>query len=72
MAKVAAQSVEQNIRVEDYLNDQLQSAADLENISTLLENVQKQHALLKEQVRGYSIGISHDVADDLLSFERPN
>lgn len=58
MAKAAAQSfpgVEQNIRVEDYLNDQLQSAADLENLDSLLEKVQKQHALLKEQVRGYSI-----------------
>ena len=58
MAKVVAQSisgVEQNIRVEDYLNDQLQSAADLENLDSLLEKVQKQHALLKAQVRGYNI-----------------
>lgn len=58
MAQVAAQSsarVEQNIRVEDYLNDQLQNAVDLENLDTLLENVQMQYALLKEQVRDYSI-----------------
>ena len=57
MAQVATQTstgVEQNIRVEDYLNDQLQSAADLENVSSLLENVQKQHVLLKEQVRDCS------------------
>lgn len=58
MAEVAAQSstgVEQNIRVADYLNDQLQSAVDLENLDILLANVQKQHTLLKEQVRGHGL-----------------
>lgn len=58
MAEVAAQSstsAEQSTRVEDYLNDQLQSAADLENLDSLLANIQKQHTLLKEQVRGHCI-----------------
>lgn len=58
MAKVVARgssSSEQNVRVEDYLNDQLQGAADLENLDLLLENVQKQHNLLKEQVHGHGL-----------------
>lgn len=58
MAQVASRSsagVEQSARVEDYLNDQLQTTADLENLDSLLENVQKQHNLLKEQVRVHGI-----------------
>ena len=58
MAQVASRGTlnrtaggEQNIRVEDYLNDQLQTTADLENLDSLLENVQKQQMLLKDQVR---------------------
>ena len=35
---------------QDYLNDKLQTATDLENIDTLLKNVIKQEALLKQQV----------------------
>ena len=38
-----------SVRVEDYLNDKIQTSADLENIDTLLENVLKQHTLLKQQ-----------------------
>ena len=74
MADLAAQSsigVEQSMRVEDYLNDQLQSATDLENLDSLLENIQKQHTLLKEQVRGPVIRTLHDMTDDL-SFEKLN
>lgn len=41
---------DQDIRVEDYLNDKLQTAADLDNLDALLENVQQQQNLLKEQV----------------------
>ena len=37
------------VRVEDYLNDKLQTSADLENIDTLLKNVLKQQTLLKQQ-----------------------
>ena len=40
----------QATRVEDYLNDKLQTAADLESLDILLENVQAQQALLKQQV----------------------
>lgn len=39
-----------DIRVEDYLNDQLQTDADLENLDTLLDNVRNQQGLLKKQV----------------------
>lgn len=37
-------------RVEDYLNDKLQTTADLEGLDILLENVQTQQDLLKQQV----------------------
>lgn len=43
-------SEEQEVRVEDYLNDKLQTAADLESLDSLLENVQNQHSLFKQQV----------------------
>lgn len=43
-------SEDRDIRVEDYLNDKLQTAADLDNLDALLENVQDQQNLLKEQV----------------------
>ncbi|KAI4290087.1 MAG: hypothetical protein L6R35_000633 [Caloplaca aegaea] len=36
-------------RAEDYLNDQLQTAADLEGLDGLIENVRKQQKLLEEQ-----------------------
>lgn len=38
-------------RVQDYLDDKLQSAADLESLDTLLESVKAQQDLLKQQVR---------------------
>jgi hypothetical protein len=37
-------------RVNDYLNDQLQTSTDLDNLDTLLENVQRQQALLQKQL----------------------
>lgn len=41
---------EHDVRIEDYLDDKLQTGADLENIDTLLENVVKQQRLLQQQV----------------------
>ena len=38
-----------SVRVEDYLNDKLQTSADLENIDTLLKSVLKQQTLLEQQ-----------------------
>ncbi|KAI4204276.1 MAG: hypothetical protein LQ350_001256 [Teloschistes chrysophthalmus] len=40
----------QDTRVEDYLNDKLQTNADLESLDGLLRDVQHQQALLKEQL----------------------
>lgn len=37
-------------RVQDYLDDKLQSAADLDSLDSLLENVREQQLLLKQQV----------------------
>lgn len=39
-----------DIRVEDYLNDKLQTSTDLGNIDTLLEDVKAQQVLLQQQV----------------------
>lgn len=36
-------------RVQDYLDDRLQSSADLDSLDTLLENVKQQQELLKNQ-----------------------
>lgn len=49
---------QQDVRIEDYLNDKLQTSADLENLDSLLKASKKQQTLLKEQVlckiSGYS------------------
>ncbi|SMR60248.1 unnamed protein product [Zymoseptoria tritici ST99CH_1A5] len=37
-------------RVQDYLDDKLQSAADLDSLDSLLENVREQQLLLKQQL----------------------
>ena len=42
---------DQSMRVHDYLDDKLQSDADLENIDALLRNVLDQQDLLRQQVR---------------------
>ena len=41
---------ERDIRVEDYLNDKLQTNADLEDLDSQFDIVLRQHALLKQQV----------------------
>lgn len=41
---------QQDVRIEDYLNDKLQTAADLDNLDALLKASQEQQTLLKEQV----------------------
>ena len=42
---------ERAARVEDYLNDKLQTFADLKNLDSLLKTVRNQQALLHKQVR---------------------
>lgn len=41
---------ERDGRVEDYLNDKLQTDADLQNLNSLLVGIKKQHELLRKQV----------------------
>ena len=41
---------DRDVRVEDYLNDKLQTTADLANIDSLLEGVKAQQVLLQQQV----------------------
>lgn len=46
--------VERDGRVGDFLDDKLQTAADLQTLDDLIHSVQEQHSLLKQQVRGPS------------------
>ncbi|KAL8913273.1 MAG: hypothetical protein Q9172_007326 [Xanthocarpia lactea] len=55
----------QATRVEDYLNDKLQTAADLESLDILLENVQAQQALLKQQL----LEAEKDLAENTTAYE---
>lgn len=49
---------QQDVRIEDYLNDKLQAAADLDNVDALLKASKKQQDLLKEQVLCENSGYS--------------
>ena len=40
-----------SIRVEDYLNDKLQTSTDLSTIDNLIRDVRKQQELLEQQVK---------------------
>ena len=39
-----------DVRMEDYLNDKIQSHADLESLDALIRNVKHQQELLRQQV----------------------
>jgi hypothetical protein len=41
---------ERDIRMNDYVNDKIQTAADLEDLESLIASVEIQHKLLEEQV----------------------
>lgn len=59
-------SEDQDIRVEDYLNDKLQTYADLENLDSLLETVKQQQKLLREQVNGHHLLLTRSPYTDLM------
>lgn len=42
---------DQDVRVQDFLDDKLQSLADFDTLDSLLDNVKTQQDLLKRQVR---------------------
>ena len=44
-----------DVRVQDYLDDKLQSTADLETLDSLLDNVKNQQELLKKQVGAFLV-----------------
>jgi hypothetical protein len=46
----SSSSADNKVRIEDYLNDKLQTSADLDNLDSLLEDVRKQQDLLRKQV----------------------
>lgn len=41
---------EHDIRLDDYLNDKLQTAADFQNLDSLIANVEEQRVQLQSQV----------------------
>ena len=45
-----ARQVGPDTRVQDWLDDKLQTEADIENVNVLLENVRQQQELLRAQV----------------------
>lgn len=47
---VSTSKEERIVRVEDYLNDKLQTSSDLDDLDSQLQNVLQKHALLKRQV----------------------
>ena len=49
---------ERDIRVEDYLNDKIQTTTDLESLESLIASVQAQKQQLEDQVSG-NLGRSH-------------
>lgn len=52
MAKPATTlSIHERTRVEDYLNDKIQTSADLESLESLLSTLRAQHELQRKQVR---------------------
>ena len=53
-------------RVQDYLDDKLQSVTDLDSLDSLLAAVQEQQYLLKQQVKS-SLSTSDDQADRRLA-----
>ena len=42
----------QDVRIEDYLNDKIQTFADFETVDILISGVEAQQVLLKKQVSG--------------------
>ena len=42
---------EHDIRLDDYLNDKIQTTSDFKNIASLIASVEDQKRLLEEQVR---------------------
>lgn len=52
MAELASRNLgeEQSVRVQDYLDDKLQTSNDLANLDVLLETITNQQTLLRQQV----------------------
>ena len=52
---MSRQIEDQDTRVEDYLNDKIQTHADLDNLDSLLKTVREQQKVLQGQVGTYII-----------------
>lgn len=50
LGTIMARTDDRDARVGDYLDDKLQTLADLDSLDALLESVRNQHTLLRKQV----------------------
>jgi hypothetical protein len=44
-------ATDEQVRVQDYLNDKIQTSTDFESLESLLSNLRTQHELQRKQVR---------------------
>jgi hypothetical protein len=66
----SVQREERDIRVEDYLNDKLQTCDDLENLESLLFGVKNQHDVLTKQVSSTPRYCGNRLTLEYCSFEK--
>jgi hypothetical protein len=59
----STRSLDVETRVQDYLDDKLQTVADLNNLDSLLQKIQQQHELLRVQVRLISVSFRRSLVD---------
>lgn len=52
-------ATDQDVRLQDYLDDKLQAAADFETLDSLIETLKSQQDLLKKQVSPQHIPDMH-------------
>lgn len=69
MAEIVSRNLgeEQSVRVQDYLDDKLQTSNDLANLDVLLETVTNQQTLLRQQVLSFRIWCKYQTHNLLAS-----
>ena len=60
----STRSLDVETRVQDYLDDKLQTVADLNNLDSLLQKIHQQHELLRVQVRLISVSFRRSLVDE--------
>lgn len=63
--------LENDIRLEDYLNDKIQTSSDFGNLDSLIANVEGQKRVLEDQVGGFISNSYILISDYVNSFKMP-